>query len=104
MEEISSKLDIEKIRSRETSMPYPHLFIEELSSCCAVVIQALDEGNVPLIATYKGTTKIVKKISNSVYNIDKLLRVTTLRCFDSKDSSIQISSVLDYMEVVNRWI
>lgn len=103
MGEVKSKLDVQSLRSRSTSMPYPHVRIEDLNKCVPVVINALEEGDIPLLGTLKGTTKIVKSISKSALNFSMLLRVTSLSIIFTETDESEITSIMDYMEVANKW-
>jgi hypothetical protein len=104
MEEVKSKLNLEELRVRSTSIPYPHIKIGDLNKCVPLVITALEEGDIPLLGTLKGTTKIVKHISKSALNVSKLLRVTSISIAFSETDSSEVTSILDYMEVAQRWI
>lgn len=103
MEGVKSYVDPEELRSKTVSTPYPHIKIKDLNRCVPLVVNALEEGDTPLLGTFKGTTKIIKSISNSAINISKLLRVTELDVVFSEDDSCEVSCVLDYMEVALRW-
>ena len=102
--EIKSSIDVDKLRSRSVEMPYPHLTITDLNNCVPIVVSALEEGDLPLIGTHKGQTKIIKLISASALNINKLLKVTSLSYSKDKENSCDIKSVIDYMEVCSKWI
>lgn len=104
MGEVKSHLDPSALRSRSTTMPYPHIKIEDLNKCVPLVISALEEGDVPLLGTLKGNTKIVKHISKSALNFSKLLRVTSLSIVLNEAESSEVTSILDYMEVAQKWI
>lgn len=104
MAEVKSHLDPDALRSRSTSMPYPHIRIDDLNKCVPLVITALEEGNIPLLGTLKGTTKIVKNISKSALNFSKLLRVTSLSIVFSETESSEVTNILDYMEAAQKWI
>lgn len=104
MEGVKSKLDVDALRSNTISMPYPHIKITDLNKCVPVVVSALDEGELPLVGTLNGVTKIVKKISNSALNIQKLIRVTDIEVAISSTDSREINTILDYMEVSLEWI
>lgn len=103
MGEVKTYLDVDSLRSRATSIPYPHINIVDLNKCVPVVVSALEEGDIPLLGTFKGTTKIVKSISNSALNIYKLIRVTEIEVVFNEEDVCPVSSVLDYMEVAQRW-
>lgn len=104
MEEIRRTLDPEALKSRATSMPYPHAFIRDINKCVPIVISALEEGDLPLVGTYKGATKIVKMISRTALNFHKLLRVTEVEMRFSQSDVSPVNDILDYMEVSQRWI
>lgn len=103
MDGVKSSLDVDALRSRTVSMPYPHFKIADLNKCVPIVVSALEEGDIPLLGTLNGNTKIVKRISNSAININKLLRVTALDFCRKEGDCVRISSILDYMEVSDYW-
>lgn len=104
MEEIVNHVDLGKIGATEVSTPYPHIKILDLNKWSAIVIKSLEEGDVPLVGTLKGVTKIVKRISKSAINIDKLIRVTSIQIAFSKEESVPIESTKDYLEEALKWI
>lgn len=104
MLEVKNQLDVESLRSRSTTIPYPHIKIEDLNKWVPVVVSSLEKGDVPLLGTFKGVTKIVSYVSKSAVNFSKLLRVTSLSIALSETESTEITSVLDYMEVAQKWI
>lgn len=104
MAEIKSKLDVDALRSRSVTTPYPHIkIISELNFCVPAVVSALEDGECPLLGTLNGTTKIIKNISKSALNIHKLIRVTDIAIALSPDDIREIKSIEDYMEVALIW-
>lgn len=104
MTEVKKQLDVDALRSRAVTMPYPHISIVDLNKCVPLVISTLEEGDVPLLGTLNGVTKIVKKISKSSMNINKLIRVTELELAITEDDVNKVTDLLSYMEVAPRWI
>lgn len=104
MEEIRSKLDVDALRSRKTSMPYPHVKLTELNRCIPVVISSLEKGDVPVLGTLNGVTKIVANMSKSALNINKLIKVSNISLVLSDYEEYLITNIVEYMEVANKWI
>jgi hypothetical protein len=104
MSEIRKFIDPDNFKSKSVSTPYPHIKIVELNIATKLVVDSLDEGDMPLLATYKGETKIIKSISNSAININRLLKVNDLDVVFSKDNIYNIQNILDYMEASKEWI
>lgn len=104
VDEVKSSLDPDALRSRTTKMPYPNIHIKDLNKCVPIVVNSLEEGSLPLLGTLNGVTKIIKKISESSYNINKLLRVTSLEVNINEGYSRNIETISDYMEVAMEWI
>lgn len=101
---IKTHIDVDKLRSRSTSIPYPHIRIDELSNCIPLVVSILNDGDIPLLATLKGTTKIIKRISKSALTISKLLRVSSVTVYLSVKENYRVTDIVEYMEVLARWI
>lgn len=104
MNEIKSTLDVDALRSRKTTTPYPHVKITDLNKCVPIVITALEEGDIPVLATLNGVTKVVKSISLSAFNFQKLLRVTSIEYCKSRTEVKRIKTIKDYIDVVSLWI
>lgn len=101
---IRSELDADKLRSREVEVSYPHIKINDFNKCIPLMISCLDDGNIPVLASLNGVTKIIKNMSNSAINFSKLLRVTDVTLYVSNNDSFVIKSIFDYMEVADKWI
>lgn len=100
--EVSSckSIDVDRLRDRPISTPFPHLVINDLNTCIPIVVSALESGNLPLVGTLNGKTKIVKRISESAYNALKLLQVTKLTWVASEADRVPINNIEDYLGVV----
>ena len=104
MDGIKNKIDVDALRSRTIDRPYPNFHISKLNNTVPIVISSLEEGDVPLLGTLNGTTKILKRISNSAININRLLRVTEVEYHKDANNFRNMKSIEDYMEVALEWI
>lgn len=98
-------LDIQSFRSQKVQSKFPCVMLRNLNETTPLVVSMLEEGDLPLLAEYKGQKRIVKNISDSAYNIDKLIRTHgDLTYFESEDSVREIATVREYLEVIVGWI
>ncbi len=104
MEGIVNKFDPDIIRNRNTTKPYPNIIINDLNRCIPIVVSCLIEGDIPLLGTLNGTTKIIKKIDRSALNIEKLLRISSITVYLTEKEYYNVSNVKEYMEVCFKWI
>lgn len=80
---------------------YPNITLPEVNQTTPLIVKLLEPGEIPLIGILNDVKKVIAKISDSAYNVDKLLRTHSEVVFNkSKDESYDIASVLDYLEVI----
>lgn len=93
-------LDPDEFSSSKTTLTYPSLHVNELFDTLPLITELLEEGSMPLTVVYEGRLMVIKRISASAYNIDKLLRCCGSLVYNKSSSEgVDIQSVLDYMEV-----
>jgi len=98
---MAKQLDVEAFSQRRTTLSYPNIFLGEVNISTAIVLQALEEGVIPVIGENNGEKRIIKSISASAFNIDKLLRVHRAIYYNKSEAeSIKLESIKDYMEVI----
>lgn len=94
-------MNIQQMTTNSVNLGYPNIVVSRPNLTLPVIIQSLEEGSVQLIMEYKGQRKVVKSISPSAFNIDKLLR--TVGNFTYNVDAVikqEIYSVADYMRLV----
>lgn len=97
----SIKVDIDKFSSNSIKREYPYLELTSFNETLPLVIESLEQGDMQVLATHKGITKVICKISKSAYNIDKLLRTgQKLQVHTSEGEYKQIQNIIDYLEVM----
>ena len=95
------ELDVKSFSQRKVPLAYPNIELGEIDVTSAIVIELLEQGEIPIIGEYSGDKRILKRISASAYNIEKLLRVHPLiRYRQSSERTLEVRSVLDYLEVI----
>ena len=105
MAEILNKIDPEAVRSRATNVvPYPNIRLLELNKCVPLIVSTLETGDVALIGTLNGVTKILCKISLTLGNITKLLAVSKIMIQYDEEREKVIENPKDYLEVMYNWI
>ena len=98
-------LNIQSFTSKQVQYKYPYIRLKELNDTTPLVVSMLEEGDIPLLAEYKGITKVISHISSSAYNIDKLIRTHSgvVYCKAASDER-EIYSAREYLEVISGWI
>lgn len=94
-------MNIQELTTNRVSLGYPNIVIMRPNQTLPVTIQSLESGPIQLIMEFKGQRKVVKSISPSAFNIDKLLRTLGSITYNL-DSAIskEIYSVEEYMRLV----
>ncbi len=100
MSEIIRRIDFTpKIRKEE----FPNIVIADVNETTPLVVQLLEEGDMPVIGVIGNSRKIIARISKSAYNIDKLMRTHSDITLNQEVSNrVRIRSVREYLEVM-RW-
>lgn len=94
-------LDVENFGRQTVKVGYPYVEITRFNESLPVVVSSLSEGDMSLTAEYKGTVKIVKRISPSAFNIDKLIRTgQELEVHVSSEVAVIVKSVAEYLGVI----
>ena len=96
----SMTLDVDAFSARKVSLSTPYLEITNLTDVTPLVLNSLEEGTMSLVATYQGTTRVLKKISLSAYNVDKLIRINSKLIMHTDTCDKSIENIIDYLEVV----
>ena len=91
---VITELNVEEFSRKHTNMKYPHFVLHNI----------LEEGEIPLIGIHNGVKKVVKYISSSALNVDKILRTHSVVTYMiSENESKIIKKIQDYLEVFT-WI
>lgn len=97
---IDSYLNPDNLRNKHVEINPPYFVINDLNNCVPIVVSSLEDGEIPLVGTHKGVTKVVKYISPSAFNVDWLTRVTTLTYVGKDNTSVNITTPREYLEVM----
>ena len=96
-----SHVDVDDITGQVASMQYPALLITQPNATTSTVLPVLEKGVMPVIVQFEGQERILTRVRNSAYVIDKLLRTHSgLQYLKDSSTTIQIESIKDYMEGV----
>lgn len=100
MDNIVTYVDEYFLRAK-IKMPFPSVVIESKDmEALALVMQALDPGEVSVIFPYENKFNVIKKkISNSALNLIKLLEVCKFTVYLSDGSKYAIRKKSDLLEV-----
>lgn len=94
-------MNIQELTTNRVALSYPNIVVERPNQTLPVTIQSLEAGNIQLIMEYKGQRKVIKSISPSAFNIQKLLRtVGSCRYNLNETVSKDIFTVEEYMRYV----
>lgn len=88
------------IANDKIAMPYPHVEVLTPSNAVALVVPSLDEGDLPVICQFDGTTRKIGSISNSATTLSVLRRVTRLQYAKSVSNIKELNTIEDIMEVL----
>lgn len=93
-------LDVDSFSQRKTHIDRC-IEIGELNATTPLVVPNLEVGELPLVGSFKGQRRVLVRISESAYNIDKLLRTHgVLKYIDENGNMHVVNSVVDYLEVL----
>lgn len=86
-------INVEELKSRKTSEEFPNVLIQSPNETLPVIVQTLEKGDMQLIVEFNGQRKVVARISESAYNIDRLIRTV--------GKIIYRKSITDVIEVMD---
>lgn len=94
-------IDIQELTERKTSERFPNVLIKTPNETLPVVVRTLEKGDMQLIVEFNGRRKVVAEISQSAYNIDKLIR-TVGNISYRKDSNqvFDVGDIVTYLSCV----
>ena len=94
-------MNIQELTTNRVSLNYPNVVITRPNRTVPVIIQSLEEGTVQLIMEFKGQRKVVKSISPSAFNMNKLLRTVGSFTYNI-DANVghEVYSIDEYMRLV----
>ncbi len=94
-------ISVEELIARKTSEGFPNVLVTTPNETLPVVVQTLEKGDMQLIVELKGQRKVVARISESAFNIDKLLRtVGPIFYRKSVEEAIEIRDIPTYLSCV----
>lgn len=98
-------IDVDAFTAKRVNARYPNIFIPSLNGTTPLVVELLEKGELPVIGEHNGQRRVICYISESAYNIDKLLRThDVLKYMSDADSTYDVHSVREYLEVVSGWM
>ena len=94
-------LDVAGFSKPKVTVGYPYFQIADLSEVTPVVVPLLEQGEIPLISEYNGKRVVLARISESAYNVWRLLRTHSGLVFcKDENTSVTIEDIEDYLESV----
>ena len=96
---VVTTLDVEEFSKRYSTAMYPRFELVRLNDTTPLVVSLLEQGGVPLIGVYKGERRIIGTVSNSAYNVNKILKTHgSLWYYKTKDNFREVGYIEDYLE------
>ena len=94
-------LDVQSFSQRSVQAGYPYFKLREMSQVTPSVVKLLEEGDIHLRGSYNGKEVVVMRISNSAFNVWRLIRThgSIVYCI-SPEESFLIESVEQYLEII----
>lgn len=90
---------MDKLLERTVELCYPYIVIDEPNQTLPLLVTDLEDGTIPIIVEMNGKKKVVKRITPSAYNINWLIRTTSvLTYYKSADDFVKIDSVSTYLK------
>lgn len=90
-----------ELTNEHISMPYPHVKVLEPSDAMALMITSLPKGDLAVICEYNGSCRQIGSIRKSAKVIRDLSYVTKLTYSIDKETTRNINSVSDILEVLS---
>lgn len=91
-------INIQELTERKTSESFPNVLILTPNETLPVIVRTLEKGDMQLIVEFNGKRKVVAKISQSAYNIDRLIRTLgTISYRRSAEDTVEISNIETYL-------
>lgn len=98
---MSQTIDIESLKSNRTTITYPNIFVSKPDDNLPVIIDALEPGDMEVIIEYNNRQRVIKRISRSALNVDRLIRAEgVIQYYTDADTCIDLYSILDYLEAL----
>lgn len=88
------------ITNEHISMPYPHIMLHNPTDALAVVLESIDNGDLPILCEYKGSCRQLAAVRKSALVINTLSKVCNLSYVKAPSESVPIQSVYDILEVL----
>ena len=82
------------------SRVYPYVEVLDPSDALALVLPSLEKGDLPVLCTYQGDTRRLRKIAKSALTLNKLRKVTRVVYFKTAEEKYELKSAVDIMEVL----
>ena len=96
--ETISSLD-ENTATPRVSLTYPYIRIVDPTDALALIIPSLPKGDLPLVMTYKGVTRVVGKITKSAIEINKLTKLSRLEFVKSPNTATPLNCGMDILDL-----
>jgi 16S rRNA A1518/A1519 N6-dimethyltransferase RsmA/KsgA/DIM1 with predicted DNA glycosylase/AP lyase activity len=92
---------IQELTERKTQEKFPSVVVLTPNETLPVVVRTLEKGDMQLIVEFNGKRKVVANISESAYNISKLLRtVGHISYRKSADEVIDVGDIVTYLNCI----
>lgn len=103
MTKVISKLNVEDYTSSKTKLTYPNIVVEKMNLASSIIITSMESGDIPIIGTYKGVTKVIGRTKMSALSLNPLMKVTPLKLSMDESHTYRITRAEDYLEVMKEW-
>lgn len=97
-------LDVDDLVSKKVQLRIPYFILPEVNDTLPLVLSILEKGDIQILATFNGEQRIVGRISDSAYNVDKLIRTQKEVIYKTESDEYVLTNVCEYLEVLQGWI
>lgn len=94
-------INIQELTEKKASERFPNILVLTPNETLPVVVRTLEKGDMQLIVEFNGKRKVVASISESAYNINKLIRtVGHISYRKSSEEVIDVGDITTYLSCV----
>lgn len=92
----------EDIATPHTKRRYPFIRLLDANDALALIVPSLPPGELPIVMTYKGSTRQLGTVEKSALALCKLLPITRIEYVRASDDSTLLTTNMDMLEMP-RW-
>lgn len=96
-------VNVEELTHNKVNLQYPYIELNSLNDTTPLILSLLEKGDLKVVGSLQGQRRVLGSISESAYNIDKLLRTHDSVNYVSETGVREITTVVEYLEALMGW-